>query len=181
LPTLRSLTRKKHPQTFIAELTEKCAECGVAVVVVRAPKGCHASGATLFLTPQKAVLMLSFRHLSEDQFWFTFFHEAGHLVLHGSESLFVEWEQSHTSKEESEANDFAGNTLVPVESQPAMLALPARAMAIIRFAQKVGVSPGIIVGQMQHRERLKRDQLNRLKRWFEWADSGEVRISLGTS
>lgn len=168
LPMLRGLSRKKDPHIFIAQLSAQCAECGVAVVVVRAPNGCHASGATRFLSPDKAILMLSFRHLTDDQFWFTFFHEVGHLILHGSDSVFVEWKQQPSSKEETEANEFAANILVPPESRETMLALPPRAMAIIRFAHKVGVSPGIIVGQLQHHGRLERDELNFVKRRFKW-------------
>src|SRR5262245_53695423 len=83
LADIRSLTRQKEPRRFIPALQRCCAESGVAVAIVRAPKGCRASGATRFLTRHKALLMLSFRYLTDDQFWFTFFHEAGHLLLHG--------------------------------------------------------------------------------------------------
>jgi HTH-type transcriptional regulator/antitoxin HigA len=90
LPRLRSLTRRKDPRDFVPQLQKVCAAVGIAVVVVRAPAGCRASGATRFLSPSKALLQLSFRHLSDDQFWFTFFHEAGHLLLHGMDGFFVE-------------------------------------------------------------------------------------------
>ena len=41
------------------------------------------SGATRWLTPEKALIQLSLRHKSDDQLWFTFFHETGHVLLHG--------------------------------------------------------------------------------------------------
>jgi HTH-type transcriptional regulator/antitoxin HigA len=44
LLAIRGLTRKKDPKVFIPELIKRCTACGVAVVVVRAPKGCRASG-----------------------------------------------------------------------------------------------------------------------------------------
>ena len=168
LPTLRTLTRKKEPVAFLPELTAKCAECGVAVVIVRAPKGCHTSGATRFISKHKALLMLSFRHLSDDQFWFTFFHEVGHLILHKTKSVFVEWEDVPSSKEEREANEYAANTLVHPDVREAMLALPSEAKAIVRFALQIQVSPGIVVGQLQHHGRLRYNQLNTLKRRFRW-------------
>src|SRR5690606_20384644 len=79
LEEIKPLTSKKEPKDFYPTLIEICAACGVSVVILRALSGCKASGATKFLKKDKALLLLSFRHLSDDQFWFTFFHEAGHL------------------------------------------------------------------------------------------------------
>lgn len=171
LSGIRSLTRQKDPSRFIPELQRRCAETGVAVVIVRPPNGCRASGATWFPSQDKAALLLSFRHLSDDQFWFSFFHEAGHLLLHGKNGFFLEGIEATATKQEQEANKFAERILIPAESLPAMLALPPRAREVIRFAQRLGVSPGIIVGQLQHYYGvLKPNQLNGLKRRFSWKD-----------
>jgi plasmid maintenance system antidote protein VapI len=171
---IRGLTRRNNPSLFITELQRQCAESGVAVVVVRAPVGCRASGATRFLSPHKALLLLSFRYLSDDHFWFTFFHEAGHLLLHSQSRLFLEGSDTTISIEEQEANEFAVRTLVPPEFQEEMLSLPAKKREVIRFARHLGVSPGIIVGQLQHLGRLKHNQLNGLKRRFKWDDSAPL-------
>jgi len=90
LAKVRELSRKRDPDIFLPELRKQCAECGVAVVVLRAPTGCRASGATRFLSSEKALLLLSFRYLSDDHFWFTFFHEAAHLLLHDRAAVFLE-------------------------------------------------------------------------------------------
>jgi HTH-type transcriptional regulator/antitoxin HigA len=168
LPALRRLTRKKDPDTFLPELVERCAECGVAVAVVRAPAGCRASGATRFLSAGRALLLLSFRYLTDDQFWFTFFHEAGHLLLHGPRGFFIEGDRSLTTKEETEANAYAADLLVPAQHRDELLSLPAKSYDIIRFARSMGVSPGIVVGQLQHYGKLRRRQLNGLKRRYIW-------------
>lgn len=168
LDAIRRLTREKQPGVFIPQLRERCARHGVAVAIVRAPKGCRASGATRFLTAQQALLMLSFRYLSDDHFWFTFFHEAAHLLLHSKSTVFLEGLGSVSGKEENEANDFAARVLIPPESQAALFAMNSTAHEIIRFARHLGVSPGIVVGQLQHLERIPRNHLNRLKRRFEW-------------
>jgi plasmid maintenance system antidote protein VapI/Zn-dependent peptidase ImmA (M78 family) len=173
LPAIRALTREKDPQVFLPELTRLCAECGVAVVVLRAPKSCKASGATKFITPQKPLLMLSFRYLSDDHFWFTFFHEAGHLLLHGDRVLFLEGDDRLSTAEEEEANAFAASTLVPADRVQEMVSLPADGVKVVRFAKSVGISPGIVVGQLQHRGVLRRNQLNNLKRRYEWVSEGE--------
>jgi len=170
LPTIRPLTRQKDPTRFIPELTRICGDCGVAVVVLRAPAGCRASGATRFVSPDRALLLLSFRYLSDDHFWFTFFHEAAHLLLHGPNALFLEAPDMLTSGQEQEANDFAARALIPDIFRSELDGLPLRHEDLIRFARRVGVSPGIVAGQLQHLGRLRRDQMNRLKRRFEWSD-----------
>ncbi len=167
---IRSLTREKNPDRFIPKLQKYCAESGVAVAIVRYPSGCRASGATRFLSRDKALLLLSFRYLTDDHFWFTFFHEAGHLLLHGEKAFFLEGADMPSTTEEDEANEFAASTLIPSEFKRELLALRADAIKVIRFARRVGVSPGIVVGQLQHLGRIRHDQLNRLKRRYRWED-----------
>jgi len=169
---IRHLTRKRDPKLFLPELTRICAECGVAVVIVRAPEGCRASGATRFLSPSKALLMLSFRYLSDDHFWFSFFHEVGHLLLHSKKSLFLESGKA-LGTEEEEANEFAGLALIPSEYQQRLKNLPIDRHAIRDFAKTVGVSPGIVLGQLQNLEKARRNQLNMLKARFQWEHSAE--------
>ena len=168
MPAIRELTREKDPDVFIPELIQRCAACGVAVVILRAPKKCRASGVSRFLTPTRPLLMLSFRYLSDDHFWFAYFHEVGHLLLHGESRIFLEGEGRLSTAEEEEANTFAANALIPVEFHDELLNLPTNGVAVMRFARHVGVSPGIVVGQMQHRGILRRNQLNNLKRRFTW-------------
>jgi HTH-type transcriptional regulator/antitoxin HigA len=168
---IRSLTREKDPARFLPKLTELCASCGVAVVVVRAPNGCRASGAARFLSEKKALIQLSFRHLSDDQFWFTFFHEAGHIVLHGHEKLFLEGFEGMSAQEESEANQFAEETLIPPQFREDVLKLRSRdTLDVIKLARKLGIGPGIVVGQLQHHRKIPPDHLNKLKRRFTWTD-----------
>lgn len=172
LPSLRSLSRVLEPAKFIPELQERCAACGVAVVVVRAPKGCPASGATR-VKGDKAILQLSVRYLRDDSFWFTFFHEAAHLVLH-EDRLFLEWPDKREidNHEEAEANIFAGQLLIPSSEEKALLALPHDYRSIMRFAKNLSISPGIVVGQLQHRGLVRQDKLNFLKKRYSWGDKG---------
>jgi HTH-type transcriptional regulator/antitoxin HigA len=168
LSYVRSLTYIKNRDRFVPRLREICASSGVAVAIVRAPNGCRASGATRFLSRAKANLLLSFRYLSDDQFWFTFFHEAGHLLLHGQQRLFLESAEMVETGEELEANEFAAQMVVPQEWRSAMFSLTANHRDVIRFALRAGVSPGLVVGQLQHYGKVGRNELNRLKRRFTW-------------
>ncbi len=170
LSKIRPLTRVKDPKRFIPKLQEICATGGVAAVILRAPNGCRASGATRFLSQTKALLLLSFRYHSDDQFWFSFFHEAGHLLLHGSRAFFLEGDDAPATAKEREANDFAARVLLPPELQQDMLCLPLDGREVMRFARRARISPGIVVGQLQHHGRIKYRQLNKLKRRFEWRE-----------
>jgi HTH-type transcriptional regulator/antitoxin HigA len=169
LGKIRVLTREKDPRRFVPELQRICAECGVAVGVIRAPQGCRASGAVRFVAPDRAMLVLSFRYLSDDHFWFTFFHEAGHLLLH-QHTLFLESSEKVSTREEDEANEFAARVLIPAEFETAFSRLRPTSHDVIRFSRQLGVSPGIVVGQLQHRSRIRPNHLNSLKRRFKWVD-----------
>ncbi len=177
LHDIRAFSRIKDPSRFLPEIVQMCADCGVALVIARTPTGCRASGATRFLTPDKALLVLSFRYLSDDHFWFTFFHEAGHLVLHAKEAIFLVDDSDVTSDEEVEANEFAARMLIPAEFVPELLNLRLRVKEIVRFSRKLGISPGIVVGQLQNLGRINRGRLNGLKRHYRWKSSSTVQIS----
>ncbi len=170
LDNIRPLTREKDPSIFLSQVQNQLAQCGVAFIVNPLPKRCHASGATYFPTPDKALMLLSFRYLSDDHFWFTFFHEAGHLLLHSKSRLFLETKNPSTAAEEHEANLFSANLLVPNEYQSEMKSFTAKDWKkIIRFAKKIGIAPGIVVGQLQYSKLVGFDQLNKLKTRFKWA------------
>lgn len=168
LPSMRKLTLLRNPQVFLPRLRQLCASAGVALVVARAPKGCRASGATMFVSDKRAVLMLSFRHLSDDHFWFSFFHECGHLILHPHNLLIVEGETEEGDPMEDEANRFAEDVLIPSPWKQILDSVKLNRDEIVRFAVRAGISPGIVVGQLQHRGRIEHGFLNYLKRRYKW-------------
>lgn len=176
---IRRLTRKKDPNLFLPELKAACHSCGVALVVLRTPNGCPASGAAKFISPHRALIILSFRYLSDDHFWFSFFHEAGHILLHNSEKIYIENQKSYESSitaaaEEDEANCFARDMLIPEDLQAELVDLRLTTKEILRFARKAGVSPGIIVGQLQFLGRVPPSRFNTLKRRFSWEEMAPI-------
>lgn len=168
LPELRVLAKTKNLSYLLPRLRDICAECGVAVVFVRAPKGCRASGATRFVSSTKAMVILSFRYLSDDHFWFTFFHELGHVLLHNAKLTFIDGEIGMSDDAEKEADRFSADVLIPPSRRDEMMDLKPRREAIIRFAYSIGVAPGVVVGQMQHAKAIQPNRLNGLKRRFDW-------------
>lgn len=170
LAEARTLTLEGDPAKFVPALEKSFAACGVAVVIVRAPKGCPVNGAVRWLSPHKALVQLSMRYLRADIFWFTFFHECGHIALHGKKMLFLENDEMK-GIEEDEANHFAAERLIP-SSAWAQFKPAGLGEAVIReFAESVGIAPGVVVGRLQHEERLPPNtKLNHLKARFQWTD-----------
>lgn len=169
LSRLRDLTKIKDPQKFLPILQSICAECGVAVVVLPTPSGSPVSGATLFTEYDKALLLLSFRYLSDDHLWFSLFHEIAHLLLHGKMNIFLEGLETENDQMEDEANKYAANILIPLQYQSQLKQFTVNNWkSIISFSSEIGISPGIVVGQLQKRGILKYKQLNNLKRKYSW-------------
>ncbi len=167
LKGIRLLTRHP-PSVFQPELVKRCAACGVAVVFVpELPK--TASGATRWLSAHKALIQLSLKYGTDDHVWFTFYHESGHILLHRKTDIFIETRYAD-SKEEDEANRFAARTLLPeADLQRFVAAGNYRSKRHIQaFARQLGIAPGIVVGQLQHREYLPPSHCNDLKRKFVW-------------
>jgi len=169
LENIKALTHIAEPKLFIPALKNILNDCGVALVISKTPEGCPASGMAKFLSEDKALIMLSFRYLSDDHFWFSLFHEVGHLILHGRKSTFVDGDGFECTKEEREANDFSALTLIPENFRKNMRAHSTNYRSIIKFAKAVGISPGIVVGQMQHCGILKANHMNKLKIRYSWS------------
>lgn len=173
LPELRELTRLRDPERFLPKLQATAARCGVAVVVLQAPSRCRASGAVRWLSDDKALILLSARHLTDDHFWFTLFHEVGHLLLHRETRLFLDEDDAAAgtagASMEDEANDFAEALLIPPQHRDALARVRLETFEVVRLAKTVGVAPGILVAQLQRMGRLPKRHLNRLKRRYEWS------------
>jgi len=155
-------------------LTEICCDAGVAVVIVPELPMCPTSGATYWTTSNKAVIQLSLRHRTDDQFWFSFFHEAGHILLHGKRLVFIEGEEFEGT-EEDEANSFAADVLIPPSLYKRLRKTRKFSKETIRhFASSIGLSPGIVVGRLQHDGVIPHSHCNDLKRKYNWTDLTEV-------
>jgi addiction module HigA family antidote len=166
---IRALTCQS-PKLFQSQLVALCASVGVAVVFVPQIEGARVSGATRWLTKDKALIQLSLRYKINDHFWFTFFHEAGHIVCHGKQEVFIDTRSEGSDAKEDEANQFAADMLIPPQKYAAFMRSNSRmSKAVVRqFAQEIGIAPGIVVGRLQHDGYLPYSHLNGLKEKFEW-------------
>jgi len=170
LTKARSLTLLE-PRVALERLKKLCADAGVAVVYLSDIGGTRAGGAARWLTPQKALIQLSDRGKAEDRFWFTFFHEAAHLLLHSKKELFVSGDdvQNATEKREQEANAFAATQLIP-RSHEADLGQLRTEADVLEFAEELGITPGIVVGRLHNEKKWDWKRGNRLIRRISFAD-----------
>lgn len=167
LPVLRALTTEP-PEVFGLKLRERLATCGIALVFVPHLPGTGAHGATRWLTRGKTLVQMSVRYAWDDIFWFSFFHELGHLFLHGRREVFIETEEDAQDQREAKANAFAQDVLIPPAEYAAFrrrVGPPSR-REVVAFAGKLGIAPSIVVGHLQHDGLLPRSHLNGLRARF---------------
>jgi len=138
---------------------------GVGVVVAFVPElpKTRAQGAARWITPSKALIQLSCRGKRNDILWFSFFHEAGHLLLHGKKASFVDTDSAASTDKEREADEFASNILLPRRELKEFVAeAKFSEEAVVSFAEEVGVHPAIVVGRLQHEKIIGHDRLSHL-------------------
>jgi HTH-type transcriptional regulator / antitoxin HigA len=173
LGKLRAFTNK-DPDEFVPALRARCADAGVAVVIVPPLPGVRAYGATRWLHSTKALVQLSLRGKTDDHLWFTFFHEAAHVLKHGKRAVFVEdGDEKAAARDprEAEANAVACDLLIPPAEYERFYANGDFSVAAIRrFAVRIGIAPGIVAGRLQHERKVPFSRGNQLKRRFDFAD-----------
>jgi len=155
----------KGPEEFIPETIQLCADSGVALALVPEMKKVPWHGATKWLSASKAMILLNLRGKMEDQFWFSFFHEAGHVLYDSKKDLYIN-DGSIDDPREWKANEFAAQILIPRERDPEIASLRAKA-DVIRLADELKISPGVVAGRFQHLTE-KWNYFNGLKRKFQW-------------
>ena len=171
LGKIRSLTREKDPQVWLPELKRLCAGAGVAVVVVPEVKGARTNGAARWLAPDKGSIQLSIRGRWSDIFWFSFFHEAKHILDQTKRSVFLSG-MDRNSSEERRADRFAADFLIAPQRADELRELRSLDDARV-FARSIKVHPGIVVGRLQHEKLWPHDQGNGLRQRLQFADAEE--------
>lgn len=170
----RGLTRE-NPEVWQPRITKSLADAGVAFIIVDTFEGARAHGATRWLSPIKALIQLSLRYHWEDVFWFSFFHEAAHVLLHRKKGVFVDGlkfaEGAATDDDkrlEEEANRFAARFLIPKLYEQRLRQL--RPSEISVFADELGITPAIVVGRLQHEDLIPFSESKKWKRQLHFVE-----------
>lgn len=146
-----------HVPQEIRHVPRVLSEAGIRLVIIQSLPGSRMDGACFWLDASSPLIALSLRYDRIDYFWFTLFHELGHLIR-GEEVFDPELETkpggSEKPERERSADEFAADRLVPRQQFDSFIARVRplySAQRIEAFAQVAKVHPGIVVGQLQHR------------------------------
>ena len=163
VPNLRGLTTSRD-QGWSKQLQTLCASAGVAVVYVPHLPKTYVHGVTRWLSQFKALVQLSLRGCYADIFWFTFFHELGHILKHGKRETFIEGSHPAVNPREAEADEFAARVLIADDDYGRFVrARMFDEQAVLTFASAIRIHPGIVVGRLQRDDYLDHNRLNGLR------------------
>lgn len=157
LNEIRCLTISRNDD-FSKVLQDKLAEFGVALVYLPHLPGSYLHGAT-FYDSKKIVVGLTLRGKDADRFWFSLFHEVGHIV-HGH----LNKAGGLTEMDERASDEFARDILITPEDYESFVEQEDISYdSVKKFAGRIGIDPGIVVGRLQKEGLLQYNQLNDLK------------------
>ena len=151
IPVMKQLM-VDEPEDFFKQLQELCRSCGMILIATPTLPKAPINGATRWIrdTP---VIQLSGRYKGYDNLWFNFFHEVGHILLHGKKEIFLE-DAGLTGQDEAkekEADAFASNTLLSSNEELEFLRNSSFPEAVIlEAAKKYNTHPSILVGRLKH-------------------------------
>ena len=151
------------------KLTDLLAECGIAFKIVPHFRGAPVQGFITELENERLMLCLTLRQKRADIFWFTLFHEIGH-ILNGDANLkFIDFDSIKNEAEEA-ADHFARNSLInPEEYREFLIEGDYSLPAINRFAESQGIRPYIVIGRLQNEGELDWSMYRRQITNYDWA------------
>jgi HTH-type transcriptional regulator/antitoxin HigA len=155
------------PEVFVPQMRQLCQDAGVVLVLVPSVPRARTSGVARWLNPHRALIQLSLYGKMNDKFWFTFFHEAAHILLHDNQKkdIFLDDFMSGetlVSQQEAEADQWAREFLIPAQHDAELPGLKSKD-AVTTFAHKLGIHPAIVVGRLQYEGAILMNWMNDLK------------------
>ena len=169
LKQIRILTTE-DPTSFEPKMRQLCADAGVVFVIVKSIPKARVSGVARWLNPHKPLIQLSLFGKTNDKFWFTFFHEAAHILLHSEKKDLVYLDSTSQVNSdfdyEREADKWASHALIP-SSFEGRLSLLRTKQAVQDFSNEIGIHPAIVVGRLQHDNLIPPSWMNGLKVSFK--------------
>ncbi len=128
---------------------------GIQFVVERHLPRTHLDGAVLLLSSGNPIIALTIRHDRLDHFWFTLFHELGHIALHLGETNRIVDEEIDVSEVnldtiEGQANRFAQDSIIPPEQWIASgLSINPRRGEVASLAKRLFIHPALVAGRVR--------------------------------
>ena len=160
LERLSSLRQLAGDIEGIERVPDFLANLGIRLVIVEHLPKTHMDGVAFWLDEQSPVIAMSLRYDRIDWFWHTLGHELWHIKNRDSweldNNLVGKGRQKTADKPDSErkADEMAARLMVSGKEIDSFIARVRPLFSkkrIVQFANRIGVHPGIVVGQLQHR------------------------------
>lgn len=155
LPHLKAIM-VKQPDNFFQQAQTLCLDAGLKLVYTPCLPKAPINGVARWIENNTTPLIqLSCRQKRNDVFWFSFFHELGHILLHGKKDIFLEnvkYEGLNEEKE-TEADAFAVEwTFSEKQEAEVMKKAQLTTRDIVAYARKFQTHPAMIIGRLQKKE-----------------------------
>lgn len=152
----------KNPNDVIENLVEILGKCGIALILLPNLEGSFLQGAT-FYDGKKIIIGMTARGKDADIFWFSLFHEIGHII-----KGHINNSNGTSEEDENEADKFARDILIPKQEFKLFVESGDFSKEAIKlFADKIKVSRGIVVGRLQKDGYIKYSWNNELKEEYK--------------
>ena len=171
LSQIRALTRETT-KAALDQAFALCNQAGVALALVQPFPKMAVSGATRWLPSNRPLMQLNGRHKTNDQLWFTLFHEAAHVLLHPDDHVLIDNLGDQIPGLDAEADRWASDFLIaPINWDNFTTAGYFGEWAVRQFAYIQGIAPAIVVGRLQRERRIPWSRLNHLKAKMRWQEA----------
>lgn len=162
---------EENPNKMINNLKHIFADCGIVFNVVRHFKGAPVQGFIKQSESGKVMLCLTIRGKKADRFWFSLFHEIGHLLNGDLSQRFVDFDSLKTESE-AKADSYAREILINSEKYKNFISSENynNLSAIKAFAKTINVPYWIVIGRLHNDEWLDWRYFANHIPSFEWND-----------
>ena len=160
-----ALTLTKDHSTFYPLIKEAFCKVGVIFVILPNISGSKINGATKKVG-NNIMLLVNDRRLNSDTFWFTLFHEIGH-IMNGDYGISFD---SESGEQEEIADKYAEDMLIPCDQYQQFIAENRfDIQSIRRFAKRIDRDPGIVLGRLMNDGKVSYDDwsLNSLRHKYK--------------
>ena len=155
------------------ELATVMAKYGIDFSVVHNFRGAPVHGYIYQKSENCYQMALTIRGAYADIFWFSLFHELGHIV-NGDVSKtqkFIDLVETEQTNREIEADKFATNALIdPSDYNRFVRSKDYSIGSIKRFAKSQNIMPYIVIGRLQKEGRVPYSWFNDYKLRYKWAE-----------
>ncbi len=159
----------QKPENWMEILQKICSECGIALVYTPCISKAPIYGATRWIkNSSKPLIQITDRKKDYNAFWFSFYHELAHILLHGKKDIFIDGIDNLNIdvEKEKQADDFAARMLLSEKERNELLRNSNFSPEfILAFSRKYNTNPSIIISQLQREEKISYNdfKFNKLK------------------